>query len=87
MEKNCAPLLADLFLFLYKRDFLDNLTRTGHKRFARSFNLRCGYIDHLIVANSKKFKDYVEDIYPSELNLKRIIDRMTKLITWTLPSS
>ena len=36
---NCAPLLADLFLYSYKNEFLDNMIRSGHRRLARSFNL------------------------------------------------
>ena len=36
---NCAPLLADLFLYSYENEFLDNIIRYGHKRLTRSFNL------------------------------------------------
>ena len=39
METNCAPLLADLFLYSYENEFLDNMIRSGHRRLARSFNL------------------------------------------------
>ena len=39
MGTNCAPLLADLFLYSYENEFLDNMIRSGHKRLARSFNL------------------------------------------------
>ena len=35
---NCAPLLADLFLYLYESEFLDNMIRGGHRKLARSFN-------------------------------------------------
>ena len=34
---NCAPLLADLFLYSYENEFLDNMIRSGHRRLARSF--------------------------------------------------
>ena len=36
---NCAPLLADLFLYSYENEVLDNMVRSGHKRLAISFNL------------------------------------------------
>ena len=36
---NCAPLFADLFLYSYENEFLDNMIRSGHMRLARSFNL------------------------------------------------
>ena len=39
METNCAPLLADLFLYSYESEFLDNMIRGGHRKLARSFNL------------------------------------------------
>ena len=36
---NCAPLLADLFLYSYESEFLDSMMRSGHRKLARSFNL------------------------------------------------
>ena len=71
MGTNCAPLLADLFLYSYESEFLDNLVKSGHRRLARPFNLCYRYIDDLTVFNNKKFIDYVKDIYPSELNVER----------------
>ena len=56
---NCAPLLADLFLYSYENEFLDNMIRSGHRRLARSFNLCYRYMDDLIVFNNKKFLDYL----------------------------
>ena len=67
MGTNCAPLLADLFLYSYENEFLDNMIKSGHRRLARSFNLCYRYIDDLIVFNNKKFLDYLKEIYPSQL--------------------
>ena len=39
MGMNCAPLLADLYLYSYENEFLDNMIRSGHRRLARSSNL------------------------------------------------
>ena len=64
MGTNCAPLLADLFLYSYENEVLDNMIRSGHRRLARSFNLCYRYIDDLIVFNNKKFLDYLKEIYP-----------------------
>ena len=44
MGTNCAPLLADLFLYSYENEFLDNMIRSGHKRLARSFSLCYTYM-------------------------------------------
>ena len=49
MGTNCAPLLANLFLYSYESEFLDNMIRGGHRKLARSFNLCYRYIDDLIV--------------------------------------
>ena len=71
MGTNCAPLLADLFLYSYENEFLDNMIRNGHRRLARLFNLCYRYIDDLIVFNNKKFLDYVKEIYPSQLTVEK----------------
>ena len=68
---NCAPLLADLFLYSYESEFLDNMIRGGHRKLARSFNLCYRYIDDLIVFNNKKFGDYVKEIYPSQITVEK----------------
>ena len=71
MGTNCAPLLADLFLYSYKNEILDNMIRSGHWRLARSFNLCYRYIDDLIVFKNKKFLDYLKEIYPSQLPVEK----------------
>ena len=71
MGTNCAPLLADLFLYSYESEFLDNMIRGRHRKLARSFNLCYRYIDDLIVFNNKKFGDYVKEIYPSQLTVEK----------------
>ena len=71
MGTNCAPLLADLFLYPYDNEFLDNMIRSGHRRLARSFNLCYRYIDDLIVFNNKKFLDYLKETYPSQLTVEK----------------
>ena len=71
MGTNCAPLLADLFLYSYENEFLDNMIKSGHRRLARSFNLCYRCIDDLIVFHNKKFLDYLRDIYPSQLTVEK----------------
>ena len=69
---NCAPSLADLFLYSYEHEFLDNMIRSGHRRLSRSFNLCYRYIDDLIVFNNKTFfLDYLKEIYPSQLTVEK----------------
>ena len=44
---NCAPLLADLFLYSYENEFLNKLIKEGKRKLARKFNLSYRYIDDL----------------------------------------
>ena len=48
MGTNCAPLLADLFLYSYENEFLDKLIKEGKRKLARRFNLSYRYTDDLI---------------------------------------
>ena len=45
--RNCACLLADLFLYSYESEFLDNMIRSGHRKLARPFNPCYPYINDL----------------------------------------
>ena len=65
---NCAPLLADLFLYSYENEFLDKLIE-GKRKLARKFNLSYRYVDDLISFNNKRFKDFISAIYPKELTI------------------
>ena len=54
MGTNCAPLLADLFLYSYENEFLDKLIKEGKRKLARKFNPSYCYIDDLISFNNVK---------------------------------
>ena len=69
MGTNCAPLLADLFLYSYENEFLDKLIKEGKRKLARKFNLSYRYTDDLISFNNKRFKKFISDIYPKELTI------------------
>ena len=56
MGTNCAPLLADLFLYSYENEFLDKLIKEGKRKLARKFNLSYRYTDHLISFNNKNLR-------------------------------
>ena len=69
MGTNCAPLLADLFLYSYENEFLDKLVKEGKRKLTRKFNLSYRYIDDLISFNNTRFKEFISDIYPKELTI------------------
>ena len=56
MGTNCAPLLADLFLYSYENELLDKLIKEGKRKLARKFNLSYRYIDDLISFNNERFE-------------------------------
>ena len=76
MGINCAPLLADLFPCYNEADFMQELLRKKDKKLAISFNSTFRYIlvDDVLSLNNSKFGDYVERIYPIELEIKDTTD-------------
>ena len=61
MGTNCAPLLAELFLYSYENEFLGKLIKEGKRKLARKFNLSYRYTDDFISFNNKRFKVAGED--------------------------
>ena len=74
MGTNCAPLLADLFLYSYEADFIQGLLKKNEKKLARSFNFTFHYTDVVLSLNNSKFGDFVDRIYPIELDIKDTTD-------------
>jgi hypothetical protein len=73
MGTNCAPLLAELILYSYEGDFIQGLLKKNEKKLARSFNFTFRYIDDVLSLNSR-FGDFVDRIYPIELEIKDTTD-------------
>ena len=69
MGTNCAPLVADLFLFCYERDFMLFLSDNNHTDIIEAFNSTYRYIDHLLNIDNPYFEQMVGQIYPIELRL------------------
>ena len=65
---NCAPLLADLFL--YEAEFLHALLKQKDKKLAQSFKFTFRYIDDVLSLSNSKFGDYLHLIYPPELKIR-----------------
>ena len=70
MGTNCAPLLADIFLYSYEADFIQSLLSTGKKHLASRFNLTYRYIDDVLSINNPEFENYLGQMYPAELEIK-----------------
>ena len=69
MGTNFAPLVADLFLFSYERDFI--LSLTDQSEVIEAFNSTSRYLDDLLNSDNNFFDRMVNHIYLSELQLNQ----------------
>ena len=78
MGTNCAPLVADLFLFCYERDFMMSLSDDKQTDIIDTFNTTSRYWDDILNINKVYFDTMVSLIYPSELQLNKAYTSDTK---------
>ena len=71
MGTNCAPLVADLILFCYERDFIMSLPNDEQADVIDAFNTTSRYLDDTLNINNVYFDNMVSLIYPSELQLNK----------------
>ena len=71
MGTNCAPLVADLYLFCYERDFMMSLSDDKQADVIDAFNITSRYLDNNFNIHNVYFDNMVSQIYPSELQLKK----------------
>ena len=69
MGTNCAPQVADLFLFCYERDLMMSLSSDKQADIIDAFNTTSRYLDDILNINNVYFDDMLSKIYPSELHL------------------
>ena len=60
MGTNCAPLLADLFLYSYESEFLQKLVKDKKIHEARAFNFTYRYIDDVLSINNSRFAEILQ---------------------------
>ena len=71
MGTNCAPLVSDLFLFCYERDFMKDLSSDTQADVIKAFNSTSRYLDDLLNIDNPYFEGMVYQIYPCELQLNK----------------
>ena len=71
MDTNCAPLVADLFLFCYERDFMTSLSDVKEAEIIEAFKSTSRYLDDLLNIDNPYFEGMVNRIYPPELQLNK----------------
>ena len=70
MGTNCTPLLTDLFHDSIEAYFIQGLRKKIKKKLARPINCTFCYIDDVLSLSISKFGDFVDRIYPIELEIK-----------------
>ena len=83
MGTNCAPLVADLFLFCYERDFMLSLSDNNQADIIEAFNSTSRYLDDLLNIDNPYFEQMVGQIYPTELQLNKANSSDTEAPFWT----
>ena len=63
MGTNCAPLVADLFLFCYERDFMLSLSEDNQSGVIEAFNSTSRYLDDLLNIENNFLDSMVNRIY------------------------
>ena len=69
MGTNCAPLVADLFLVCYEKDFMMSLSNDKQADVIDAFNTTYRYVDDILNIYNVYFDNTVSQIYTSELKL------------------
>ena len=59
MGTNCAPLVADLFLYCYERDFMGSLNHDNQADVIEAFNSTSRYLDDLLNIDNPYFEGMV----------------------------
>ena len=67
----CTPLVADLFLFCYERDFMKSLSRENQADITEAFNSTSRYLNDLLNIVNIYFEHIIDRIYPTELQLNK----------------
>ena len=71
MGTNCAPLVADLFLFCYERDFMTSLSDFKQAEIMEAFKSTSRYLNDLLNIDNPYFEGMANRIYPPELQLNK----------------
>ena len=82
MGTNCAPPIADLFLFCYERDFMSNLHKSKQYDYIFMFNDTSWYLDDIFTIDNPQFQKHIPDLYPREpqLNKANTSDKETSFL-------
>ena len=63
MGTNCAPLVADLFLLCYERDFMMSISGEKQSKIIGTFSSTSRYLDDLLNIDNTYFDGLISQIY------------------------
>ena len=78
MGTNCAPLIADLFLYSYEKTFMLKLQKQKQHDLIQAFNKTSRYLDDILSIDNQHFEKSIHSIYPSQLQLNKANTLSTK---------
>ena len=92
MGTYCVPLVPELFLFCYEKDFMMSLSDDIQADATEAFNSASRYLDDLLNINSPYFDRIVSQIYHTNLQVNKANSADTEAVnesecsdqqTWT----
>ena len=70
MGNNCAPLIADLFLYCYERDFMSDFHKSKRHDPIDMFNDTSRYLDDIFTIDTPELEKYIPDRLPGRTSVK-----------------
>ena len=80
MGTNCAPLIADLFLYCYERDFMSDIQKSKRHDLIDMFNDTSRYLDDIFTIDNPEFEKHIPDIRELQLNKANTSDKETSFL-------
>ena len=71
MGTNCDPLIADMFLICYERDFMLSLSDNNQTDIIEAFNSTSRYVVDLLDIDNPYYEQMLGQIYPTKLQLNK----------------
>ena len=79
---HCAPLVADLFLFCYERDFMKDLSSDNQADVIKAFNSTSRYVDDLLNIDNYILKEWSTKFIHLNCNLIKLILQIPRPSFW-----
>ena len=76
-----------MFLYSYEAESIQSLLSTGKKGLASKYNLTYRYIEDVLSINNPAFENYLDQMYPPELEIKDTTESNTSASYLDLPQA